>query len=158
MKDSGRNLMLTRAYGEVHTCPVEHLLGLQRVWGWCPRPQAKRPIHLHAGRLPRARTLGRSDTACHCFEDLQIWRKLWPRQQSRSQSGTHAAPPPPPKREPADANPGDPLPADCTRGVGTLRGGQSSAVQQPKQARVTQRSLARRQLHWESGSHPFCSF
>lgn len=72
LKDSGRNPMLTRAYGEAHTCPVQHLLGLQRVWGWCPRPQAKRPINLHAGRLPRAWTLGRSDTACHCFEDLQI--------------------------------------------------------------------------------------
>lgn len=67
-------------------------------------------------------------------------------------------PAPNPKREQADANPGDPLPADCTRGVGTLHGGQSSAVQQPKQVRVTQRSLARGQLHWESRSHPFCSF
>lgn len=52
----------------------------------------------NAGRLPRAWTLGRSDTACHCFEDLQIWRKLWARQQSHSQSGTHAGPHPTPPR------------------------------------------------------------
>lgn len=63
-----------------------HLLGLPGVWGgWlgCPRPQAKRPIHLHAGRLPRAWTMGRSDTACHCFEDRKIWRKLCLQRQSQ---------------------------------------------------------------------------
>lgn len=139
--------MLTRAYGEAHTCPVEHLLGLQRVWGWCPRPRAKRPINLHAGRLPRAWTLGRSDTACHCFEDLQIWRKLWARQQSHSQSGTHAGPPPHP---PKGSRQTQTLETHCQQIVlqesGPCRS-QSSAVQQPKQARVTQSSLAQGQLH-----------
>lgn len=36
------------------------------------------------------------------------------------------------------------------------QGGQSSAVQQPKQARVTQRSSG--MASWESRSHHFCSF
>ena len=43
MKDASRNLILSRAYGELHTCLLQHLLGLPGLWGGrlrCPRPQA----------------------------------------------------------------------------------------------------------------------
>lgn len=67
-----------------------------------------------------------------------------PDNKATASLGHTLGPTPPPQGEQADTNPGDSLPADCT--AGPCRG-QSSAVQQPKQARVTQSSLAQGQLH-----------
>lgn len=53
-----RNPTRARAYGEPHTCPERHLLGLPGVWGGglcCPGATGKRPTHLHArcrGHVP----------------------------------------------------------------------------------------------------------